>query len=60
MNTDALVLFFNFLECVLLFSDDNVDEECESKQKFNLRVLLRICLIFGQFQHGVAYKSVAH
>ena len=28
-NTDALVLFLVFLECVLLFLDDNVDEKCE-------------------------------
>ena len=30
------------------------------KQKFNLRVLLSICLIFGQFQPGVASKSFAY
>ena len=29
MNTDTLVLFLIFLECVLLFLDDNADEECE-------------------------------
>ena len=29
-------------------------------QKLNLRVLLRFCLIFCQFQPGVAYKSVAY
>ena len=29
-------------------------------QKFSLRVLLRICLGFCQFQPGVAYKSVAY
>ena len=28
-------------------------------QKFSLRVLLSICLIFCQFQTGVAYKNVA-
>ena len=27
---------------------------------FSLRVLLSICLIFGQFQSGVAYKSLAY
>ena len=30
------------------------------EQKISLRVLLRICLIFGQFQPGVAYNSVAY
>ena len=30
------------------------------KQKFSLRVLLRFCMIFCQFQPGVAYKSVAY
>ena len=30
------------------------------KRKFSLRVLLSICLIFCQFQPGVAYKSVAY
>ena len=29
VNTDALVFFAYFLEYVLLFLDDNVDEECE-------------------------------
>ena len=61
MNTDPLVLFLIFyLECALLFLDDNVDVECEEKQKFSLSVLLSICLIFDQFQHSVAYKCVAY
>ena len=29
-------------------------------QKFSLRVLLSICLIFCQFQPGIAYKSVIY
>ena len=29
-------------------------------EKFSLGVLLNICLIFSQFQRGVAYKSVAY
>ena len=29
-------------------------------QKFNLGVLLSFCLIFCQFQSGVAYKGVAY
>ena len=29
-------------------------------QKFSLRVLLSSCLIFCQFQPGIAYKSVAY
>ena len=29
MNADTLVLLLIFLEYVLLFLDDNVDEECE-------------------------------
>ena len=29
-------------------------------QKFKLRVLLRFCLIFGQFQTGVVCKSAAY
>ena len=29
-------------------------------QKFSLRVLLSFCLIFCQFQPGIAYKSVAY
>ena len=29
-------------------------------QKFSLRVSLSFCLIFYQFQPGVAYKSVAY
>ena len=31
-----------------------------SNQKFSSRVLLRICLIFLQFQPGAASKSVAY
>ena len=49
-----------FLEYVLFFLDDNVDEECSNSKKFSLRVLLSICLIFCQFQPGVAYKKVAY
>ena len=51
MNTD-IHGFGYFLEYVLLFLDDNVDN--------TLRVLLSICLIFCQFQPGVAYKGVAY
>ena len=29
-------------------------------QKFSLRVLLSLCLIFCQFQPGAAYKSIAY
>ena len=47
--------FAYFLEHVLLILSDNVDE-----LKFSLRVLLSICLIFCQFQPGVAYKSIAY
>ena len=47
--------FAYFLEYILFILDDNVDE-----QKFSLRVLLSICLIFCQFLPGVAYKSVAY
>ena len=55
------LLFCTFLEYVLLLLDDNVDEEIFFKfQKFSLRVLLTFCLIFRQFQPGVAYKSVAY
>ena len=30
------------------------------RQKFSLKVLLNFCLILGQFQPDVAYKSVAY
>ena len=29
MNTETLVLLLFFVECVLLFLDDSMDEECE-------------------------------
>ena len=51
-----------FLEYVLLFLDDNVDEECEkysNRKKFSLRALISIFLFFSQFQPGVTYKRVA-
>ena len=59
MNADKIVLLLIF---VLIFLDDNVDEEriIFKLQKFSLRVLLSICLIFCQFQPRIAYKSVAY
>ena len=58
MNTD-MHIYFLILEYVLLFLDDNMNEEYEYYQKFNLRVL-SICFIFCQFQLGIAYKPVAY
>ena len=54
--------FLEVLEYLLLFLDDNMDEENESffqYQMFCLRVLLSFCLFFCQFQPSFAYKSVA-
>ena len=60
MNADTLFLFSYCLEYALLFLDDNMDEECEYKQKSNLRVLLSIWVIFCQFHSAVSYKSVTY
>ena len=56
-----------FLECALLFLDDNVDQECEQFSSSKTSVsglasqgLLSICLIFCQVQPGLAYKSFAY
>ena len=62
IKTDTLV-FTHFCEYLLLFLDDNLYEQSKKKfrqQKISLRVLLRFCLIFIQFQPGVAYKSVVY
>ena len=47
----------------LVFSTFNTNREKRiifKQQKFSLRLLLSLCLIFRQFQPGVAYKSVAY
>ena len=54
MNTDTLLLFSYFLEYVLLFLDDNVDEECEWFKSSTSGYYLAFACI------GVAYKSVAY
>ena len=61
------LIFCLFLEDLLLFLDDNVDEELEyfSNRKSSVSGCLNsssfsICLIFNQFQSDVAYKSVAY
>ena len=43
------LLLVHLLEYFLLFLDEN-----------SLKVLHSFCLIFGQFQPGVAYESVAY
>ena len=51
-----------FLEYVLLYLDDNLDQENEqfsdSKSSASVRVLLSFCLVLCQFQSGFASKSV--
>ena len=54
MDTDTLSFFGSFLEYVLLFLDDNVDEEWEWFKSSTSGY----CLAFACI--GVAYKSVAH
>ena len=54
MNTDTLLLFSYFLEYVLLFLDDHVDEECEWLKNSTSGY----CLAFACI--GVACKSVAY
>ena len=57
------LFFCLFLEYVLLFLDDLVDQENKqfsSNNTSHARVLLSICLIFCQFQSGFGYKSVAY
>ena len=58
------VKYLHFLEYLLLFLYDNVDEEKQyfsnSKSSASGSVLLSFCLIFCQFQPGVAYTSVAY
>ena len=51
----------HFLEYLLLFLDDNADEESE-KISYNLAsgCCLLFCFIFSQSQPGVAYKSVTN
>ena len=55
------LFFVHFLEYLLLFLDDHVDEKkliIFKQQKFSIRVLLSFCLIFCQFQPGIVYKNV--
>ena len=61
MNTDTLVLLLIFRTYRIILGD-NVDQEwiIFKQQKFSLRVLLSICLIFYKLQPGVAYKNVDH
>ena len=61
MNTDIYVLYI-YVVYVLLYLNGDVQEELIifRFQKFSLRVLPSICLIFCQFQPGVVYKSVAY
>ena len=54
MNTDTLFLFSYFLEYVLLFLEDNVDEECEWFKSYTSRYSLTFACI------SVTYKSVAY
>ena len=62
IKTDTLV-FTHFYEYFLLFLDNNLYEESKKNsdsKRLSVRVLLRFCLIFIQFQPGVAYKSVVY
>ena len=56
------LFFVHFLEHLLLFLDDNVDEESEkfSDSKSSASELLGISLIFWQFQPGVPCKNVVY
>ena len=54
MNTDTLFLFSYFLEYVLLFLEDNVDEECEWFKSYTSGYSLAFACI------SVTYKSVAY
>ena len=54
------LFLIHFLEYLLLFLNDNVDEESEQYSNGNLRVLLSICSIFCQNQPDIAHKSVAY
>ena len=55
------MFFVHFLEYLLLFLGDNVDEKGNNFQiaKVQPQLLLSFWLIFCQFQPDVAYKSVA-
>ena len=64
MSTDTLVLLlifekmFNILN--VLFFDDDVMKKVNNFQIAKVQPqLLGICLIFCQFQPGIAYKTVA-
>ena len=56
------LFFAHFLE-YFLFLNDNLDEEREyfsNSESSASGMLLSVCLIFCQFQPGVAYKSVTN
>ena len=56
------LFFVHFLECLLLFLDDDVWRKLIvfKSRKFSRRMLLSFCLVFCQYQPGIAYKSVAY
>ena len=62
MSTDTLVLLFIFQNMSYYVQMTTLIKNVTNFQtgKLSLRVLLSICLIFCQFQAGVAYKSVAY
>ena len=52
--------FVRFLEYLPLFLDDNVNKEINSNNKISASGCCLLFSFLGQFQHGVAYKSVAY
>ena len=62
MNTDTLVLLLTFSNMSYYFWMITWIKNVYNFQvaKVHSQVVLSICLIFCQFQPGVAYKSVAY
>ena len=70
LRLDLFVFYILYMYSTFLFSFITINRIISLKQtnvsfghvaqKFSLRVSLSFCLIFYQFQPGVAYKSVAY
>ena len=63
MNTDTLDFFAYFLEYILWFMGDNVDEYCKwfsNSQSSASGCRLAFACFFCQFKPSVAYEGVAY
>ena len=62
MNTNTVVLLLFFLKYVLLFLEDNVDEECEQflNSKVQPQIVAWNLLNFCQYQPGIVFKRAAY